>query len=123
MPLKAETMDSPGKKSQKATKGTLGMSTKKLPPLEGNINIMFVWFYELDILRFQILLFFPDVSSSNMHGTLSSTGTVQNKRELMQAVRDTNPAGVSSKPGIFWDVEGSLKTVRIVYSSWVYIAY
>jgi hypothetical protein len=33
----------------------------------------------------------------------------------MQAVRDTNPAGVTTKPVIFWDVEGSLKTVSSIY--------
>ena len=95
-------MDSPSKKSKGG--GTLNSSkgggTGKLPPLE-------------------------DLSSTgnqgnggNSNGMLSSSstgtiGSVGNKRDLMQAVRDVNPAGVTAKPGIFWDVEGSLKTSNI----------
>jgi hypothetical protein len=36
-----------------------------------------------------------------------------NKRELVEAVRTLNPAGLNSAPGIFWDVEGGLKTTTM----------
>jgi hypothetical protein len=41
---------------------------------------------------------------------ISSTS---NKKELVEAVRRLNPAGLNAAPGIFWDVEGSLKNVNI----------
>lgn len=37
----------------------------------------------------------------------------QRKRDLIEAVRKTNPASVNTAPVIFWDVEGSLRTVSI----------
>ena len=36
-----------------------------------------------------------------------------NKKELVDAVRTLNPAGLNSAPGIFWDVEGGLKTTTM----------
>jgi hypothetical protein len=36
---------------------------------------------------------------------------LQHKKDLLEALRRTNPAGVSTAPMTFWDVEGSLKTV------------
>jgi len=40
------------------------------------------------------------------------TGT-SNKKELVEAVRTLNPAGLNSAPIIFWDVEGALKTTTM----------
>ena len=36
-----------------------------------------------------------------------------NKKELVEAVRTLNPAGLNTAAGIFWDVEGSLKTTTM----------
>jgi hypothetical protein len=35
----------------------------------------------------------------------------QHKKDLSDAVRRINPASVNTAPNVFWDVEGSLKTV------------
>ncbi len=42
---------------------------------------------------------------------MNSTKSIAHKKELMKEVRRLNPAGVNTAPGIFWDVEGALKTV------------
>jgi hypothetical protein len=36
---------------------------------------------------------------------------IQHKKDLSDAVRRINPASVNTAPNVFWDVEGSLKTV------------
>ena len=59
-----------------------------------------------------------DNSAALMTGSPQATkkekpaGT-NNKRELVEAVRTLNPAGLNSAPGIFWDVEGGLKTTTM----------
>ena len=45
--------------------------------------------------------------------TTTKSLTTSNKKELVEAVRRLNPAGLNSAPLIFWDVEGSLKNVNI----------
>lgn len=42
-----------------------------------------------------------------------SPGKIEKKRDLMREVRRLNPAGVNTAPGIFWNVEGSLKSTNI----------
>mgnify|MGYP003385275402 CR=1 FL=1 len=39
--------------------------------------------------------------------------SIGRKKELVQAVRDSNPAATNPAPNIFWDVEGNLKTTAI----------
>lgn len=41
-----------------------------------------------------------------------SNRSIARKKDLIEAVRRLNPAGTTAAPTIFWDVEGSLKTVR-----------
>lgn len=43
----------------------------------------------------------------------SKAKATTNKRELVEAVRTLNPAGLNTAAGIFWDVEGSLKTTTM----------
>ena len=43
----------------------------------------------------------------------SKFAATTNKRELVDAVRYLNPAGLNTAPSIFWDVEGSLKNTMI----------
>lgn len=70
-----------------------GKSTKKLAPLdEAALS--------------------PGGTHSNGMATTKSLAT-SNKKELVEAVRRLNPAGLNSAPLIFWDVEGSLKNVNI----------
>jgi hypothetical protein len=38
----------------------------------------------------------------------------QHKKDLSDAVRRINPASVNTAPNVFWDVEGSLKTVSCI---------
>jgi len=55
-----------------------------------------------------------DVPSGTLNGTtLSSTKSIQHKKDLLEAVRRTNPASVNTAPGIFWNVEGALKSTVI----------
>src|SRR4051812_12200647 len=65
------------------------------------------------------------VICENNHGNCYVARSVQNivhffklqqKKDLMEAVRRTNPASVTTAPLTFWDVEGSLKTVSILSS-------
>lgn len=44
--------------------------------------------------------------------TLSASGSIKHKKELMREVRRVNPASVNTAPKIFWDVEGSLKSLN-----------
>eukprot|EP01032_Pedospumella_encystans_P029875 gene29875-33721_t len=85
----AESPPYPGRKSGgvKATRNNAKM-TKKLTPLE-------------------------DVPSNQLSNSLSTTKSIQHKKDLLEAVRRTNPASVNTAPVIFWDVEGSLKTSMI----------
>ena len=53
-------------------------------------------------------------SKAQKPGTISlSSRTIQHKKDLVEAVRRSNPAGCVPAPGIFWDVEGNLKTTNI----------
>ena len=52
-------------------------------------------------------------SPGNPAKATMNTNATTNKRELVEAVRSTNPAGLNSAPGIFWDVEGSLKNTTM----------
>lgn len=45
--------------------------------------------------------------------TIKTSTATSNKKELVEAVRRLNPAGLNAAPVIFWDVEGSLKNVNI----------
>jgi len=54
-----------------------------------------------------------DVPSNQLSNSLSTTKSIQHKKDLLEAVRRTNPASVNTAPVIFWDVEGSLKTSMI----------
>eukprot|EP01039_Chlorochromonas_danica_P008374 gene8374-9229_t len=54
-----------------------------------------------------------DVPVANLHPTLGSTKTITHKRDLLDALRRSNPASVNTAPSIFWDVEGGLKTSNI----------
>lgn len=74
-------------KSQKGMKGGGSRSNKKLVPLESKGS--------------------PPQTNTSM------TLKIQKKKDLVEAVRRTNPAGVNAAPTIFWDVEGSLKNVNI----------
>ena len=40
-------------------------------------------------------------------GTTTKSLAITRKKDLVQAVRATNPAGVNTAPTIFWDVEGT----------------
>ena len=40
-------------------------------------------------------------------GTTTKSLAITKKKELVQAVRATNPASVNTAPTIFWDVEGT----------------
>ncbi|NDD93334.1 hypothetical protein EBZ37_14795, partial [bacterium] len=53
-----------------------------------------------------------DGSPTNMQ-LMVKTNATSNKKELVEAVRRLSPAGLNPAPGIFWDVEGSLKNVNI----------
>lgn len=48
-----------------------------------------------------------------LHATNGTTKSITHKRDLMEALRKSNPAGVNAAPMVFWDVEGSLKTSNI----------
>ena len=52
-------------------------------------------------------------SPGNPALTTGKSMATTNKRELVEAVRSLNPAGLNSAPGIFWDVEGSLKNTTM----------
>jgi hypothetical protein len=54
-----------------------------------------------------------DAPSPPPLGSSTSTKSIARKKELIEAVRRLNPAGVNAAPQIFWDVEGSLKTGTI----------
>lgn len=64
-----------------------------------------------DILFF--FCFIIDVPNTQLSSSLSSTKSISHKKDLMDALRRTNPAGVNTAPVIFWDVEGALKTVSL----------
>jgi len=54
------------------------------------------------------------ISSKHQNSNaLSKMRTVQTRRDLMEAVRRSNPANNNTAPAIFWDVEGNLKTTTI----------
>ncbi len=53
-----------------------------------------------------------DMSSPSSKVAVKNKGT-SNKKELVEAVRTLNPAGLNSAPFIFWDVEGALKTTTV----------
>lgn len=70
-----------------------GKSTKKLPGLDstdGNHS-----------------------PNGNSGALVTKNSGTSNKKELVEAVRRLNPAGLNAAPLIFWDVEGSLKNVNI----------
>ena len=48
-------------------------------------------------------------------GATTKTLTITKKKELVNAVRATNPASVNTAPTIFWDVEGNC-TLRFLLS-------
>jgi len=50
-----------------------------------------------------------DLGSPSTKVIAKQTGT-NSKKDLVDAVRTLNPAGLNSAPVIFWDVEGALKT-------------
>ena len=52
-----------------------------------------------------------DTNSTSLLGQTSRS--IQRKKDLIEAVRRINPAGLNSAPTIFWDVEGSLKNTVI----------
>jgi len=54
-----------------------------------------------------------DPGSPTNNGVMVRMSSTSNKKELVEAVRRLNPAGLNAAPGIFWDVEGSLKNVNI----------
>jgi len=54
----------------------------------------------------------PELGSPSAKVVAKQTGT-SNKKELVEAVRTLNPAGLNSAPVIFWDVEGALKTTSM----------
>ena len=54
------------------------------------------------------------LETSNTSLLLGQTSrSIQRKKDLIEAVRRINPAGLNSAPTIFWDVEGSLKNTVI----------
>lgn len=53
----------------------------------------------------------PLETSTSLLGQTSRS--IQRKKDLIEAVRRINPAGLNSAPTIFWDVEGSLKNTVI----------
>jgi hypothetical protein len=86
-------------------------SHKKLPPLEGNLNFLLFSFFFLHCRCYL------DNPSTQLTAGLNTTKSLQHKKDLMEALRRTNPAGVNTAPQIFWDVEGSLKTVLPLFST------
>ena len=52
-----------------------------------------------------------ETSNTSLLGQTSRS--IQRKKDLIEAVRRINPAGLNSAPTIFWDVEGSLKNTVI----------
>jgi len=51
--------------------------------------------------------------SANKQISLSKSRTIQHKKDLVEAVRRSNPAGCVPASGVFWDVEGGLKSTNI----------
>ena len=45
----------------------------------------------------------------------NSTKSITHKKDLIREVRRVNPASVNTAPTMFWDVEGSLKTVKLLF--------
>ena len=64
-----------------------------------------------------------DVPNPQLSSSLSSTKSITHKKDLMEALRKTNPAGVTTAPVIFWDVEGALKTVSCLFELFPYFQY
>lgn len=54
-----------------------------------------------------------EVDNNSEKRPLQKSKTIGRKKELVQAVRESNPAGTNAAPNIFWDVEGNLKTTAI----------
>jgi hypothetical protein len=52
-------------------------------------------------------------ASNALSSSISSTMSITRKRDLIEAVRKTNPASVNTAPTIFWDVEGALRMTMI----------
>lgn len=72
-----------------------------------------------------MVVFLIDVPNPQLSSSLSSTKSITHKKELLEALRRTNPAGVNTAPVIFWDVEGALKTVsssRSVLHQWIILS-
>lgn len=67
---------------------SVNMKSKKLTPLE-------------------------DAPTTQLSSTMNTTKSITHKKDLMEALRRTNPAGVNTAPQIFWDVEGALRTTTI----------
>lgn len=82
--------DSPNPPLRKSNnpKISRNMKTKKLTPLE-------------------------DAPTTQLSTTMNATKSITHKKDLMEALRRTNPAGVNTAPQIFWDVEGALRTTTI----------
>jgi hypothetical protein len=87
-PIMAESPLHPGRKS--GGKGTRNGKSggKKLVPLEDN-------------------------QTNALSNSLATMKSIEHKKDLVEALRRTNPASVTSAPNIFWDVEGALKTSLI----------
>eukprot|EP01031_Cornospumella_fuschlensis_P041811 gene41811-51034_t len=54
-----------------------------------------------------------DAPVAPLNPGMGTTRAITHKKELLEALRKSNPAGVTPAPVIFWDVEGGLKTSAI----------
>lgn len=85
---------------------------KKLAPLEG----WALWFlcWTGDWTNYFCLDRTDTGANLTHHPTMGTVKTITHKRDLLEALRKSNPASVNAAPSIFWDVEGSLKTVSAI---------
>ena len=87
-------------------------SHTKLAPLQGNHIIYRQRLYYSFSFTFDFIFLCIDQSlDASSKPVFSRSLQIQHKRDLVEAVRRTNPASVNTAPLMFWDVEGNLRTV------------
>ena len=90
---------------QKGTKG------KRLQPMEGTLFCTAASFL-LHIIDLIVKLQTYSALDTVTPAALVTTSTsIQDRQNLVEAVRRLNPASLKTAPGAFWDVEGAIKTV------------
>jgi hypothetical protein len=96
----------PNKGSNRGKKST--KKIRKLTPLEGNT-------VGQDFVTHPLLT--ESQLSSKGAQLISKVKAINNKRELIEAVRKVAPASVQLSPTLFHDISGNLKTVKISFFS------